>query len=93
MIDVLFLVLPDSLLLDLAGPAEAFRLANQQLRHARKPAAFRMGFVGPLPEVMSSVGLSLSKIEPLPDELPPRCWVVVLGRPGDAPEVLRRQRS
>ena len=33
-IDVLFLVLPDSLLLDLAGPAEAFRLANQQLRHA-----------------------------------------------------------
>ena len=92
MIDVLFLVLPDSLLLDLAGPAEAFRLANQQLVHADTPAAFRMRFVGPLPEVASSVGLSLSRIEPLPAELPPRCWVVVLGRPGSAPEVLRRQR-
>ena len=32
MIDVVFLVLPDTLLLDLAGPAEAFRLANQALR-------------------------------------------------------------
>ena len=92
MIDVLFLVLPDSLLLDLAGPAEAFRLANQQLRHADRAPAFRMRYVGPLPEVDSSVGLSLSKIEALPNELPPRCWVVVLGRPGSAPEVLRRQR-
>ncbi len=92
MIDVVFLVLPDSLLLDLAGPAEAFRLENQQLRHARKPQAFRMRFIGPLAEVASSVGLSLSQIEALPGELPPRCWVVVLGRPGSAPEVLRRRR-
>jgi len=91
-IDVLFLVLPDSLLLDLAGPAEAFRLANQRLHHARKPAAFSLRYVGPLAEVESSVGLGLSKIEPLPAELPARCWVVVLGRPGSAPEVLRRQR-
>jgi len=92
MIDVLFLVLPDSLLLDLAGPAEAFRLANQQLRHRHEPAAFRMRYVGPLPEVDSSVGLGLARIEPLPDDLPPRCWVVVLGRPGSAPEVVRRAR-
>jgi len=92
MVDVLFLVLPDSLLLDLAGPAEAFRLANQQLRHRQMAPAFRMRYVGPLAEVDSSVGLSLARIEPLPDELPPRCWVVVLGRPGSAPEVLRRQR-
>ena len=92
MIDVLFLVLPDSLLLDLAGPAEAFRLANQQLAHAGKPAAFRMRYVGPLPEVVSSVGLSLAQIESLPTTLPARCWVAVLGRPGSAPEVLRRQR-
>ena len=92
MIDVLFLVLPDSLLLDLAGPAEAFRLANQQLARRRGAPAFRLRFVGPLGEVESSVGLSLSRIEPLPAELPPRCWVVLLGRPGSAPEVLRRQR-
>jgi transcriptional regulator GlxA family with amidase domain len=91
LIDVLFLVLPDSLLLDLAGPAEAFRLANQQLHHRLQPSAFRMRYVGPLPEVDSSVGLSLARIEPLPAELPPHCWIVVLGRPGSAPEVLRRQ--
>lgn len=92
MVDVLFLVLPDTLLLDLAGPAEAFRLANQQLQHRRQAPAFRMRYVGPLAEVESSVGLSLSRIEALPEALPPRCWVVVLGRPGSAPEVLRRQR-
>jgi transcriptional regulator GlxA family with amidase domain len=92
MIDVLFLVLPESLLLDLAGPAEAFRLANQQLQRARRPPMFRMRFVGPLPQVESSVGLSLARIEALPAELPSRCWVVVLGRPGHAPAVLRHQR-
>ena len=92
MIDVLFLVLPDSLLLDLAGPAEAFRLANQRLHHAHMPPAFRMRYVGPLAQVASSVGLGLANIEALPAELPARCWVVVLGRPGSAPEVLRRQR-
>ena len=37
MIDVLFLVLPDTLLLDLVGPAEALRLANQQLQARGKP--------------------------------------------------------
>ncbi len=31
MIDILFVVLPGTLSLDLAGPAEAWRLANQQL--------------------------------------------------------------
>ncbi len=34
LIDLLFVVAPDSLLLDIAGPAEAFRLANLH-RHAR----------------------------------------------------------
>lgn len=91
-LDVLFLVLPDTLLLDLAGPAEAFRLANQQLQRAGRPPAFRLRYVGPLPEVESSVGLALSRIEPLPGTLPARCWVAVLGRPGSAPEVVRRQR-
>ena len=37
MIDILFLVLPETLLLDLVGPAEAFRLANQQLEARGRP--------------------------------------------------------
>ncbi len=93
MIDVLFLVLPDSLLLDLAGPAEAFRLANQYLHRRGKPEAFRLRYVGPQAEVDSSVGLSLSRIEPLPAKLRAPSWVVLVGRPGDAPHVVRRQRA
>jgi len=91
MIDVVFLVLPDSLLLDLAGPAEAFRLANQQLVRIDRAPVFRMHFVGPTAQVASSVGLHLSRIDALPDVLPPRCWVVLLGRPGSAEGVVRRQ--
>ncbi len=91
MIDVLFLVLPDSLLLDLAGPAEAFRLANQALQRRAMAPAFRLRFVGPAVAVRSSVGLTLGDIEPLPQALPERAWVVLLGRPGDVGEVLRRQ--
>lgn len=92
MIDVLFLVLPHSLLLDLAGPAEAFRLANQHLKRRGRPAAFRLRYAGPEPQVASSVGLALAGLEPLPASLQQPTWVVLLGRPGDASEVVRRQR-
>ncbi|MEX8517228.1 MAG: GlxA family transcriptional regulator [Leptothrix sp. (in: b-proteobacteria)] len=91
MIDVLFLVLPDSLLLDLAGPAEAFRLANQHLRRQGRPEAFRLRYAGPQPAVHSSVGLQLAGLEPLPASLDAPTWVVLLGRPGDAPAVVQRQ--
>ena len=56
-IDVLFLVLPDTLLLDLAGPAEAFRLANQQLARRGQAPRFKLRYVGPEPSASSSVGL------------------------------------
>jgi transcriptional regulator GlxA family with amidase domain len=92
-IELLFLVLPDTLLLDLAGPAEAFRLANQHLAARGEPPAFRMRFVGPMPEASSSVGLRLAGLEPLPDALPRRCWVVLLGRPGLREGIPRMQRS
>lgn len=91
-VDVLFIVLPDTLLLDLAGPAEAFRLANQALQRRGRPAAYRLRYAGPEPRVRSSVGLSLADIEPLPTSLRVPTWTVLLGRPGDAAAVLRRQR-
>jgi transcriptional regulator GlxA family with amidase domain len=81
-IDVLFLVLPETLLLDLAGPAEALRLANQQLAARGRPPAFRLRYVGSQPEVPTSIGLRLAGLEPLPDALPAGAWVVLLGRPG-----------
>ncbi len=68
MIDLLFIVLLGTLLLDLAGPAEAFRLADQALLRHGKPAAFRLRYAGPLAAVVSSVVFMLSGIEPLPDQ-------------------------
>ncbi|MBP7915035.1 MAG: helix-turn-helix domain-containing protein [Vitreoscilla sp.] len=90
-VQVLFVVLPETLLLDLAGPAEAFRLANQQLRQAGQPAAFEMLFAGPRGEARSSVGLLLADLRPLPARLDSPTWVVLLGRPGEAGEVVRRE--
>jgi transcriptional regulator GlxA family with amidase domain len=92
-IDVLFVVLPHSLLLDLAGPAEAFRLANQQLARQRRAPAFRLRFAGPDAQAPSSVGLMLAGLEPLPDTFTGPTWVVLVGRPGEALEVVRRQRA
>ncbi len=82
MIDVLFLVLPDTLLLDLVGPAEALRLANQQCAARGQAPAFRLRYVGARAEVQTSIGLQLAGLEPLPDTLPAGAWVVLLGRPG-----------
>jgi transcriptional regulator GlxA family with amidase domain len=80
MIPVLFVLLPDTLLLDLAGPAETFRLANRHLLARKRHAAFELRFVGALPEQTSSVGLALKDIEPLPTPLPPQSWLVLLGQ-------------
>jgi len=93
MIEVLFLVLPETLLLDLVGPAEALRLANQQLAVRGKPPAFRLRYVCAQPEVTTSIGLQLSGLEPLPDELPPGAWVVLLGRPGLKDSLPTMQRN
>jgi transcriptional regulator GlxA family with amidase domain len=82
MIDVLFLVLPETLLLDLVGPAEALRLANQQLEARGKPPAFALRYISATPEVSTSIGLQLARLEPLPADVPPGAWIVLLGRPG-----------
>lgn len=80
MIDIVFLVLPQTLLLDLAGPAEAFRLANQQRQARGLAPAYRLRYVGPQAAADSSVGLTLAGIEPLPKRLAPATRVVLLGQ-------------
>ncbi|WP_374567219.1 GlxA family transcriptional regulator [Ideonella sp.] len=92
-IQVLFVVLPDSLLLDVGGPAEAFRLANAQLEARGRAPAYRMRFVGPDATTPSSVGLALTGLEPLPDHLAEPTWIVLVGRPGNALQVVRHQRA
>jgi transcriptional regulator GlxA family with amidase domain len=80
-IDVLFVISPHSLLLDVAGPAEAFRLANLHLGASRRPARFRLRFAGASATMRSSVGLMLSELEPLPARLDAPTWVVLVGQP------------
>ena len=93
MIDVLFLVLPETLLLDLVGPAEALRLANQQLEARGRPPAFNLRYVSAQPQASTSIGLRLTDLEPLPDALPPGAWIVLMGRPGLKDTLLTLQRN
>ncbi len=88
MIDVLFVLLPGSLILDWAGPAEALRMANTQALAQGAPAPFHLRFVGPQAQCQSSVGLGLSGLEPLPQEAATRnTWVVLVGQAGDSIDV------
>jgi transcriptional regulator GlxA family with amidase domain len=92
MIDVLFLLLPDSLILDWAGPAEALRTANGLMRQQGKAAPFALRFASPRPESTTSVGVQLAGLEALPITLGPHAsWVVLVGQTGarigiDAPD-------
>jgi transcriptional regulator GlxA family with amidase domain len=87
-IRVVFALLPGSLVLDWAGPAEALRIANQQLRAGGREARFRIEFASPRPESVGSVGIALSGLAPLPrlpaqDDADGPVWVVLVGLPGE----------
>ena len=81
LIDVLFVIAPHSLLLDVAAPAEAFRLANLHRERRGLPPRFRLLFAGPESALETSVGLTLGGLDPLPQELAGPTWVVVVGQP------------
>lgn len=83
MIDLLFVMLPHSCALDWAGPAEAFRIANQTLERQGEAAAFRIRFTGPDVQAVSSVGAQLMQLEPLPKQLARVSWVILLGSPDE----------
>ena len=83
-IDLLFVLTPRSLLLDLAGPAEAFRLTNQHLQRAGQAPCFRLRFTGARHELASSVGLGVNGLETFPDTWYSPTWVVVIGQPSEA---------
>jgi transcriptional regulator GlxA family with amidase domain len=80
-IDVLFVIVPNSLALDIAGPAEAFRLANLHREARGLPPRFRLRFAGPVASLETSVGLALGRLVPLPEKLATPTWVVVVGQP------------
>lgn len=72
---VYFLLLPEVLLIDLAGAADAFLFAN---RCAGK-TLFELHFIGPEAQPHSSLGLQLAGLAALPERLPQTAWLVIPG--------------
>lgn len=71
-----YVVLPPRvLLLDVAGPLEVLRRANQ----LQSAVQFEVHYVAATPEVQSSIGLPVHATEPLPDDVPASAWVLVAG--------------
>jgi transcriptional regulator GlxA family with amidase domain len=77
--EVVFALLPRVVLLDVAGPADAFRNANTKV-----PDSYRLRFVAASPSVAAAVGLELGGLEPLPARLPDGAMVVLTGVAGDS---------
>lgn len=75
--DVVFAVLPNLVLLDLAGPAEAFRIAERKV-----PGSYRLRYTAPVGTVRSAIGLQLGALEPLPQTLAPGTLLVLTGVSG-----------
>jgi transcriptional regulator GlxA family with amidase domain len=74
-IQVYVVIPPRLLLMDVAGPLEVVRWAN----HVQTAVQFDVHYVGPSSSLQTSIGLTLTAIEPLPDELPRGALVVLAG--------------
>lgn len=72
--DVYFLVLPGVHLLDMSGPVQAIHESNELHGHC-----FDLHFVGLEDQISSWQGLSLTRLEPLPERVPQGSLVVVCG--------------
>jgi transcriptional regulator GlxA family with amidase domain len=84
--DVIFALLPRVILLDLAGPADAFRNANTKVADS-----YRLRFVAPTSSLQAGIGLELASLEPLPTAVPEGAIIVLTGLAGatmplDAPD-------
>lgn len=82
MINIYFALPRGSLILDWAGPAEAFRIANIEVteQHASRQAAFALHFVAPTATSTSSVGALITGLAPLPLHIKAPAWLVVVGK-------------
>jgi transcriptional regulator GlxA family with amidase domain len=74
-IPVFVVIPPRLLLLDIAGPIEVLRQANRVQNSVR----FEVRYVGPSASSVTSIGIKLTEIEPLPERLPPQAWIVLAG--------------
>ena len=73
MLHVFFVITPNVLLLDYAGPAEALRMARDM------GAPLKLQACGPVAEVPTSLDTRLTGLAPLPTNLPANSLVLVTG--------------
>jgi len=74
-VPVYFVVLDGIVLLDLAGPAEALRVANKLA-----PGSFDVTYCSPVAELETGLpGLHLSRLAPLPTRVAPNALVIISG--------------
>src|SRR5258707_9860606 len=81
LIDCLFVIAPQSLLQDIAGPAEALRLANLHRERRGQPPRFRLRFAGPDSRPPTSGGVTLAGLHAVPAPLDAPHPVVAAGQP------------
>lgn len=87
-ISMFVLLPPDTLLLDVAGPMEVFRRANLEQAAVR----FDYRYIATAPEQATSIGLTVSGLEPLPESLPDGAWILISGSLA-APPLRARHRA
>jgi transcriptional regulator GlxA family with amidase domain len=78
---VYFILPPRTLLLDVAGPADALAMANRNQNEVR----FDLNYCGAAKRLESSIGLLFHDIAPLPEVPDPNAMIVVAGS-ADGPE-------
>lgn len=71
---VIFALLPGAVLLDIAGPAEAFRIANQKV-----PGSYTLRFAASSRSIETGVGLQLGALEPLPRTVEDGSMIIITG--------------
>ncbi len=83
----IYVVLPPRLLLlDVAGPLEVVRRANQE----QSDVHFEVHYIGPSSSLLTSIGISVAGIQPLPEIIPDDAMVVLAG---DVDEMMPKAQS
>lgn len=75
-IDIYVLLLPELLMLDVAGPAEVFNFASRY-----GDTRYKLHFIGPVESIETSIGMSIN-VAPLPSEVPAQSWLLLPGLEG-----------
>ena len=82
MTEVLFVLLPEVVLLDVAGPAEAFRIAEKIA-----PGHFELAYAAPARSVQTGSGLHIGQLRALPKRVDADTLIVLAGVVGSVPKM------